>query len=100
MSDRLKGLYDKYVVVRSDGRSAEDKKHHGCAYFVIDRTHDRFATPALIAYAMACRIAYPQLAEDIMVGLPCEHWCVSRGPDAVCSCAGVRVLSLYADRPR
>lgn len=65
MSDKEKGLYDKFKVERTDGRSAPDEKHHGCEYFVLDLTHDPYAASALAAYANACRREYRQLARDL-----------------------------------
>ncbi len=71
MGNREQGLYDKFEVKRTDGSSAEGGKHHGCEYFVLDLTHDRFAGEALIAYANACQEEYPLLARDIALKL-CE----------------------------
>lgn len=65
MDDHDKGLYDKFVVTRTDGGSASGEKHDGCRYFVLDLTHDPFAMPALRAYAMKCRSARPELALDL-----------------------------------
>lgn len=56
---------DKFVVRRSDGSSRKGKKHHDCEYFVLDINHDPFATAALKAYAVACSVAYPQLAKGL-----------------------------------
>jgi hypothetical protein len=64
-NDRELGLYEKYTVRRTDGRSNEGEKHHRCRYFVLDLTHDPFASPALEAYAKACRGEFPQLADDL-----------------------------------
>lgn len=66
MSDKQKGLYEKYIVKRTDGSSKKGGKHHDCVYFVIDTTHDKFAYFALNAYAEACKSEYPLLAEDLM----------------------------------
>jgi hypothetical protein len=60
-----RGLYGKFRVERTDGRSASGEKHHGCEYFVLDLTHDRFAREALTAYARACAEEYPTLANDL-----------------------------------
>ena len=65
MGDKAKGLYDKFTVVRMDGKGAPGKKHDGCRYFVLDLTHDPFAIPAIKAYADACRSEYPLLAADL-----------------------------------
>jgi hypothetical protein len=67
MSDKTKGLYNKFCTIeRTDGGSAPGKKHHNCEYFVLDLTHDEFAPIALAAYAAACRKKYPLLAEDLL----------------------------------
>ena len=65
MSDKDRGLYEKFWVSRRDGQSAKGKKHQGCEYFVLDITHDPFAIPALIAYHQACKDKYPKLAADL-----------------------------------
>lgn len=59
-------LYGKFEVSRTDGQSAEGKRHHGCDYFVLDLTHDPHAHPALVAYAVACRETHPMLSADLM----------------------------------
>lgn len=59
------GVYNKYDLRRTDGRDQPGDKHEGCAYFVLDITHDPHAVPALRAYAESCRITHPQLAIDI-----------------------------------
>ena len=65
MNDKNLGWYRKYIVSRTDGRSAEGEKHWGCEYFVIDLNHDPYAQAAMMAYARACAVEYPLLAEDI-----------------------------------
>ena len=65
MGDPTKGLYGKFRVERTDGKSAPGKKHHGCAYFVLDIDHDPHAKAALRAYAETSRGEYPLLARDI-----------------------------------
>ena len=65
MDDRTRGLYGKFRVERTDGKSAAGQKHEGCDYFVLDLTHDPYALPALWAYARACEREYPELAEDL-----------------------------------
>lgn len=65
MGDKTRGLYDKFDVYRADGTSSPGQKHHGCEYFVLDMDHDKFAVPALRAYADACAEEYPLLAADI-----------------------------------
>ena len=65
MSDKDKGLYEKYYVIRTDDSSQKGGKHHGCDFYVLDLTHDPFALPALVAYESACREEYPLLAADL-----------------------------------
>ena len=65
MADYSRGLYDKFIVTRTDGQSDPGEKHDGCDYFVLDLTHDVHALPALIAYEMSCRQDYPKLADDL-----------------------------------
>jgi hypothetical protein len=62
---KQQGLFNKFNVSRTDGSDAPGGKHHGCEYFVMDATHDRYATRALRAYADAVSVMYPQLAEDM-----------------------------------
>ncbi len=38
--DAEKGLYEKYYVTRTDGRSSEGEDHEGCEYFVLDKDCD------------------------------------------------------------
>lgn len=40
MSDSDKGLYQKFIVYRTDGTSEKGGKHAGCDYFVLDIDHD------------------------------------------------------------
>jgi len=61
----MKRLDDRYNVTRADGRSAPGEKHDGCAYFVLDLTHDRYTVPAVRAYADAVRLEHPGLAADL-----------------------------------
>lgn len=63
--DNKKGVYRKFNVTRVDGSSEPGGKHEHCFYFVLDLNHDKFAVPALRAYAEACRFEYPKLAQDI-----------------------------------
>jgi hypothetical protein len=65
MDDKNRGLYGKFIVERTDGRSAPGEKHENCEYFVLDLTHDPFALSALDAYAEACEEKYPALAKDL-----------------------------------
>jgi hypothetical protein len=63
---RLRGLYEKFIVLRSDERDAPGQKHHGCKYFVLDLTCDPHAIPAIRAYAESCRQdGYGVLADDL-----------------------------------
>ena len=63
--DKTRGLYDKFYVERTDGKSAPDQKHHDCEYFVLDLDHDKHACAALEAYADSCEKEYPLLAHDL-----------------------------------
>ena len=65
MGDKSRGLYGKFYIERTDGKSAPGEKHHGCDYFVLDLTHDPHAGPALRAYAESCAEEYPLLAADL-----------------------------------
>ena len=65
MSDKTKGLYNKYFVERTDGADAWGKKHDGCRLFVLDLTHDKHAVPAILAYVASCRAEFPALAADL-----------------------------------
>lgn len=65
MGDPKRGLYDKFRVQRRDHSNWPGGKHDGCSYFVLDLTHDRYALPAIRAYADACREEYPLLAADL-----------------------------------
>lgn len=65
MDKATTGIYNKFNVTRMDGKSEEGQKHHDCKYFVIDMSHDKFAAPALLAYADACEREYPILAQDL-----------------------------------
>lgn len=60
-----RGIYGKFFVVRTDGKSAEGEKHHECEYFVLDLNHDKFAIPAVKAYRDACRRELPKLGFDL-----------------------------------
>jgi len=60
-----KGLYNKFIVRRTDGKSSPGEKHCGCYYFVLDLTHDKFAFAAIKAYAEACFEEYPELSVDL-----------------------------------
>jgi len=60
------GLFNKFIVMRTDGKDAPGEKHHGCAYFVLDLDHDRHAPAAMRAYASACSETHPALAADLV----------------------------------
>lgn len=59
------GLYRKFDVRRTDGSDAPGQKHDGCAYFVLDLTHDEHAVAAIRAYARSCATEFPMLAADL-----------------------------------
>lgn len=59
------GLYGKFRVERTDGKSAAGEKHDGCEYFVLDLNHDWHAIAALRAYADSCERTEPALARDL-----------------------------------
>lgn len=59
------GLYQKYIVTRTDGTDRPGGKHDGCGHFVLDVDCDPHALPALEAYADSCEEDYPQLASDL-----------------------------------
>ena len=65
MSDKNKGIYRKFEVKRTDGKSEPGKKHENCRYFVIDIDHDEFAFYALKQYALSCKKKYPVLSDDL-----------------------------------
>jgi hypothetical protein len=66
------GVYEKYIVKRTDGKDGPGERHAECSYFVLDLTHDPFAIPAIKAYAQACEDQYPILSEQL------EHFAVHR----------------------
>lgn len=71
MGDKTRGLYGKFQVWRTDGKSEDGEKHDGCEYFVLDLTHDQHAIPALLAYAKSCgKDGYRELAVDILGLIP------------------------------
>ena len=67
MGDPTRGLYEKFIVHRRDGKSLVGEKHDGCEYFVLDLTHDKHAVLALAAYSASCSLDYPLLAADLDV---------------------------------
>lgn len=60
-----KGLHQKFVVVRTDGQSAEGGKHEHCRHFVLDLTHDMDARFALRQYADRVRLTKTELYGDL-----------------------------------
>lgn len=70
---KARGLYEKFSVVRNDGKSEPGKKHHGCRYFVLDLDHDPHARPAMQAYAHSCQHTHPKLGDDIVSELAGEE---------------------------
>lgn len=60
-----RGIYQKFIVARTDGTDAAGGKHEGDEYFVLNITTDKNAIPALAAYADACNEEYPLLAADL-----------------------------------
>lgn len=65
-SDKEQGMYRKFEVRRTDGRSEPGEKHHGCEYFVLDVDHDPYAKGAILAYAILCTDTHPQLSADLL----------------------------------
>jgi hypothetical protein len=68
-TDEQRGIYGKYRVERIGGTPG---KHDECWYYVLDWEHDKFARPALEAYATACSDEYPDLSRDLftLLGRP------------------------------
>lgn len=56
MGDTTRGLYEKFIISRTDGTSDPGEKHDGCDYFVLDLTHDKHALPALETYLASLRV--------------------------------------------
>lgn len=63
--DRNLGLYNKFVVSRTDREDGEGRRHYNCEYFVLDVDHDPHAKAAIKAYAESCRKDFPLLAQDL-----------------------------------
>lgn len=87
MPDKTKGLFNKFKVERTDGKSAPGEKHADCSYFVLDVSCDPFAIPALMSYIRACEKQYPALARDLLkqAQMHCEHVATDTvyGPDTI-----------------
>jgi len=64
--DSDKGLYRKFRVTRTDGKSKRGKKHANCKYFVLDLSCDDDAAEALEAYAQRIKESRPALAGDLL----------------------------------
>ena len=64
-SDEDRGLYTKYKVTRTDGRSRKGQRHEGCSYYVLDLDHDPYSIAALEAYSDSCAETFPALSDDI-----------------------------------
>jgi hypothetical protein len=61
-----RGLYNKYSVIRNDGKDSQGCKHANCFLFVLDATHDPHARKALEAYIESCSKDFPELANDLV----------------------------------
>lgn len=73
MGDKSRGVYEKFTVTRTDGKSEPGEKHDGCRYFVLDLDHDPHAVPAIAAYAYSCRAAgYYQMADELQAWLKAQ----------------------------
>lgn len=64
MDDKTKGLYNKFIVTRTDGKSETGEIHENCRYFVLDLDHDPHAKSAILAYIKSCK-DYPLLRQDL-----------------------------------
>lgn len=62
-----KGVYRKFEINRTDGRSGPGGKHYECRYFVLDLDHDPHVWAALRAYAKDCAESHPLLSADLEV---------------------------------
>jgi hypothetical protein len=74
LSRRTTGLYHKFNIERTDGKSKPGQKHDGCEYFVLDLTHDPHAVAAVRAYAEICKADYPLLADDLQKLASTRSW--------------------------
>jgi hypothetical protein len=79
---RTTGMYPKFIVIRTDGKSQPAEKHGQCQYFVLDVTCDPFADAALQAYANVCAREFPLLARDITTIRMVRYGCPT------CKCKG------------
>ena len=87
------GLYRKFNVSRVDGSDGPGGKHDGCDYFVIDRTHDKYASAALLAYAAACEAEYPMLAADLRSAYGATSPAPAKPPYSVDLCSALRQIA-------
>ena len=67
MYKKEKGLYNKFIVKRTDGTDCVGGKHEHCNYFVLDCSHDIHAKAAIIAYANSCKESLPILSKDLQI---------------------------------
>lgn len=63
----MKGLFQKFRVVRTDGRNEERDQH--ARYFVLNYVGDKHARLALTAYANSLGSENPELCRDIYQAL-------------------------------
>lgn len=69
IDQKATGLYKKFNVTRTDGSSEPGGKHEYDDYFVLNLTTDKYALPAIAAYAKACANEFPVLANDLRTKL-------------------------------
>lgn len=81
-ADEGRGLYDKFIVTRTDGQSEIGQLHNGCLYFPLDLTHDPHAIKAILAYADSCEKDNPKLARDLRA-IPPVYTCQRCGSGRV-----------------
>lgn len=67
MGDEKRGIYQKFIVTRTDGLSAPNKKHYNCQYWVLDLDHDKHSLAALRAYrdSLVEHREHPLLVADL-----------------------------------
>lgn len=64
MSDKERGMYQKYIVTELDENGDVKPNQYDGMYVVLKMGKDPYAIAALKAYARACAAEYPKLAED------------------------------------
>ena len=75
MTDKTKGLLNRFKIQRLDGTDKPGCKHFCCSYFVLDLTHDPHAIPAIRAYIKSCGSdGYVQLARDLHQLVDCTTY--------------------------